>query len=387
MVGLAKLCDTPEPGLPIRFVRPHRHRPSLAAALCIALGLVLLAGCELPSTEELGEDLEFATAALAVTQRQAPPEVEREPLAPLSDWTPAEPQGRPAAPTPSPTSAASPGPAVPSTDAPEVSSETPGTDAADGVAPQEAAVDDPWMPEAMRCSRRGRRRFCDGPRRIRRAVGQAAARAQRWNLEGRAGYDRLVGHGGPEELLAIVPEDEGPGLLWPVPQGFMGRRFGYVREGSLASRLHRGVDIPAEVGAEVRSTNAGLVVYADNSISGYGNLVVVLHKDDSRSLYAHLSRSEVAAGDFVERGQTIGAVGRTGLTRAPHLHFEWHRRALPRNPFRHFVERPTREEELRLQRAASRRRQAAEERLAEARARAERNRARRARRDAQREAE
>lgn len=237
-----------------------------------------------------------------------------------------------------------------------------------------------WLPEARRCHRRGRY-FCDGPRHVPTPHGEAAARAARLRLGTRRTYDVVLSGAADPALLAEAgtPEDN---LLWPVPEGVEGRGFGYVRNGRLRERIHRGVDIPAAVGALVRSTNEGLVIYADNEVRGYGNLIVVLHGDDTRTLYAHLERAYVFAGQTVARGEVIGAVGRTGLTRAPHLHFEWRRRAVPRNPSRRFVDRPDGETERRLYRDQLQRREEGRARLAERREVRERRQARRAAREA-----
>ena len=56
---------------------------------------------------------------------------------------------------------------------------------------------------------------------------------------------------------------------------------------------------------------------------GYGNVVILQHKQDRKTIYAHLSRIEVRKGQRVEQGQTIGAVGATGTATGPHLHFEY----------------------------------------------------------------
>lgn len=239
-----------------------------------------------------------------------------------------------------------------------------------------APVIEEWLPNARRCHRRGRY-FCDGPRLVPSPHGEAAERATRLDLGTRRTYDRVLSGPADPSLLAEAgtPEDD---LLWPVPEGVRGRGFGYVRRGRLRERLHRGVDIPAAVGALIRSTNEGLVIYADNEVRGYGNLVVILHGDDTRTLYAHLERAYVFAGQTVARGEVVGAVGRTGLTRAPHLHFEWRRRAVPRNPSRRFVDRPDRETEQRLYRDQLRRREEGRARLAVQREARERRQARRA---------
>ena len=178
------------------------------------------------------------------------------------------------------------------------------------------------------------------------------------------------------DVLAEVPGDPSDDLLWPVPDGFMGRGFGHNRRRQLRHRLHRGVDIPAPVGSLVRAAQGGLVIHADNSVSGYGNLVVVLHPGDRRTVYAHLKRSAVFAGQVVERGQVLGEVGRTGLTYAPHLHFEYRVRARARNPRRRFVERPSFDEEKAMMADAARRRREGRARLAELREARERRRRR-----------
>ena len=233
-----------------------------------------------------------------------------------------------------------------------------------------------WAAPLRRCSRRGQRRFCDGARRVPLGRGDATERAKHHGLEGRDGWNAVMGGPAPTGLLSEAPLAKDSTLQWPVPEGFMGRGFGYTRAGRLRRTLHRGVDIPAAVGSRIVASQRGVVVYADNSVSGYGNMVVVLHSDDTRTLYAHLERSAVAAGEIVERGQTLGTVGRTGLSRAPHLHFELLRRARPRNPRRLFVGRPTYAQEQALMSHAAERRRAGREHLAELRAKRDQRRRR-----------
>lgn len=232
---------------------------------------------------------------------------------------------------------------------------------------------DAWLPEGPHCRRRG----CDGPRRVPVSSPEQAARAEALGLGTRRAYDVVLSGPATHELLDEVGGAPKRTLEWPVPAGVMGRGFGYVRRAALGGRLHRGVDIPATVGSAVVAANRGLVVYAGNRVRGYGNLIVLLHADDTRTLYAHLDRAYVVGGQVVERGERIGDVGRTGLTRAPHLHFEYRRRAVPRNPRSRFVHRPSHALEVQFARAQRVRRREGQARLAELRARAERNRERR----------
>ena len=86
-------------------------------------------------------------------------------------------------------------------------------------------------------------------------------------------------------------------------------------------RMHNGVDIRAVTGTPIRAAAAGTVVYAGPR-GGYGNTVVVDHGGSLATLYAHQSAVSVSPGSVVGRGQLIGAVGSTGFSTGPHLHFE-----------------------------------------------------------------
>ena len=86
----------------------------------------------------------------------------------------------------------------------------------------------------------------------------------------------------------------------------------------------------------ILAARGGLVVYADNGLTGFGNVVMLLHRDGFTTFYAHCRRVHVFAGERVERGEAIAEVGRTGFAPAPHLHFEWRQRGWPRDPVPHF---------------------------------------------------
>ena len=69
-------------------------------------------------------------------------------------------------------------------------------------------------------------------------------------------------------------------------------------------------------------------------MSGYGNLLVLLHADGTTTHYAHCRAIYAAPGQLVMRGQAVAEVGATGLPIIPHLHFEWRRRGRPLDPLR-----------------------------------------------------
>lgn len=85
---------------------------------------------------------------------------------------------------------------------------------------------------------------------------------------------------------------------------------------------HNGIDIAGAEGNAVFATDSGVVVYSGWSNSGYGNLVVIDHGTGWQSAYAHLSTFAVGCGQSVTQGEVIAAVGTTGNSSGPHLHFE-----------------------------------------------------------------
>ena len=85
---------------------------------------------------------------------------------------------------------------------------------------------------------------------------------------------------------------------------------------------HYGIDIAGKLGYPVYAVDSGVVVYAGWNNWGYGNVVVIDHGNGWQSLYAHLSRILVKCGQGVAQGDMIGAIGSTGRSTGPHLHFE-----------------------------------------------------------------
>lgn len=83
---------------------------------------------------------------------------------------------------------------------------------------------------------------------------------------------------------------------------------------------HSGMDIAAPSGTPIKATENGKILYTGNFFFS-GNVVYVDHGSGVISMYAHLSKINVNAGDFVRRGETIGLVGKTGRVTGPHLHW------------------------------------------------------------------
>ncbi|HEX5038132.1 MAG TPA: M23 family metallopeptidase [bacterium] len=141
------------------------------------------------------------------------------------------------------------------------------------------------------------------------------------------------GKNAPEEGTEAVAEaEEDSGVktergkfIWPL-EGDVSSLFG-MRHG----RKHDGVDISAKTGTPVYAAADGDVVFA-KKMRGYGNLVLLKHKDDFFTVYAHNSVNLVKLGTKVKKGQMVSRVGRTGRATGPHLHFEVREGPKARNP-------------------------------------------------------
>lgn len=122
-------------------------------------------------------------------------------------------------------------------------------------------------------------------------------------------------------------------LVAPLQVSRMTSGFGMRTHPVLAyQREHKGVDYAAPTGTPVRVVGDGVVEFAGVQ-SGYGNVIYVKHRNKKDStVYAHLSRIDVKVGDNVIQGETIGAVGMTGMATGPHLHFEYRINNDPQDP-------------------------------------------------------
>lgn len=149
---------------------------------------------------------------------------------------------------------------------------------------------------------------------------EAARFAKQLGLGTRQAASRLLGGvAEPAWLRALEAGSRRDGtLLWPVREGW------YVRGwGSGEGAYHLAVDIMGAEGSPVHAAADGLVGYAGDEVSGYGNLLLVLHRDGLVTVYAHNRQNLVSAGERVKRGQLIAELGNTGISRGPHVHFEF----------------------------------------------------------------
>lgn len=96
-------------------------------------------------------------------------------------------------------------------------------------------------------------------------------------------------------------------------------------------KMHSGIDFTAPTGTPIYSTGNG-TVEASGYDGGYGLRVVINHGYSYRTLYGHMSKTEVRAGQRLKRGDLIGYVGNSGTSTGPHLHYEVHKNGRPVNP-------------------------------------------------------
>lgn len=125
--------------------------------------------------------------------------------------------------------------------------------------------------------------------------------------------------------------------LWPV-KGWLTSGFGY-RYSPFGGgvRMHKGIDIAAPYGSEVRAPSDGVVVFAGRK-GGYGQAIILDHGYGIQTLFGHNSQIFVHEGDVIQRGQKISAVGSTGASTGPHLHYEIHVDGIPTDPMNYILE-------------------------------------------------
>lgn len=133
------------------------------------------------------------------------------------------------------------------------------------------------------------------------------------------------------EMLASIPAIRPLKNMYSISSGF-GRRYHPILK---TLRPHTGIDITAPRGTPVYATADGYVS-GETGGSGYGIVVIINHGYSYKSVYAHLSKKAVKAGQKVKRGQVIGYVGNTGLSLGPHLHYEIIKNGSYVNPVHYF---------------------------------------------------
>jgi murein DD-endopeptidase MepM/ murein hydrolase activator NlpD len=159
-------------------------------------------------------------------------------------------------------------------------------------------------------------------------------------------YDELIGKARNKEQMAICRP-----AIQPISNKELKRAasgYGWRNHPIYHVRkFHEGLDFSAPTGSDIYATGDGVVVRAEYS-GGSGKMVLVDHGFGYKTLYAHMSSISVVAGSEVKRGQVIGAVGNTGDSTGPHLHYEVHKNEQHVNPIDYFHNELSPEEYVRL---------------------------------------
>ncbi len=123
-----------------------------------------------------------------------------------------------------------------------------------------------------------------------------------------------------------LPPLQGTGIFMSPTRGTLTSRFG-MRWG----RMHNGIDIAARTGTPIKAADGGVVTYAGWK-GNYGLLVEIDHGGGWKTRYGHCSKIYVKVGDKVYKDKTIAAIGNTGNSTGPHVHFEVLKHGVPQNP-------------------------------------------------------
>ncbi|MBI2339785.1 MAG: M23 family metallopeptidase [Deltaproteobacteria bacterium] len=118
-----------------------------------------------------------------------------------------------------------------------------------------------------------------------------------------------------------------------ITSDFGGRRSPYGR----GYQMHYGLDIASPTGSPVRAPADGEVIFAE-AHAGYGRMILIDHGYGVTTLYGHASQLFVKEGDKIKRGDIIAAVGSTGSSTGPHLHYEVHVDGIPTDPLNYITE-------------------------------------------------
>ena len=115
-------------------------------------------------------------------------------------------------------------------------------------------------------------------------------------------------------------DDFRDGFVWPLKAFRLSARFGGQRIlDGVPKRPHYGADLAAPIGTPVTAPAPGLVSFAETGLHFEGSLIMIDHGQGLLSMYLHLSRVDVSAGQKVQRGEQIGLVGMEGRATGPHL--------------------------------------------------------------------
>lgn len=124
-----------------------------------------------------------------------------------------------------------------------------------------------------------------------------------------------------DEHQASATKKQKPFFDWPVWEARMTRGF-LPKVARKRKRPHKGIDLAAPRGSAILASHEGTVIYTGSGFKGYGKMIMIENSEGWATLYGHLDKIIVFEGKRVKQGEVIGALGNTGRSSGPHLHFE-----------------------------------------------------------------
>ena len=114
---------------------------------------------------------------------------------------------------------------------------------------------------------------------------------------------------------------------WPVDRARLTQKY---KNGN--GKRHWGVDLASKRGTPIYAAEHGRVIYRGSGFRGYGKMIIIEHNKEWATLYSHFSAFHVEEGQWVNKGDLVGAMGATGNASGVHLHFELRHKRRPIDP-------------------------------------------------------
>ena len=123
------------------------------------------------------------------------------------------------------------------------------------------------------------------------------------------------------------PQTGTPRFIWPINSAKLTQKYSPSHNPS-----HAGLDLANDRGTPIVASHSGYVVFSGRKYRGYGKMIILEYNKEWATLYAHLDKLYVNEKQYIEKGQVIGTMGRTGRVTGVHLHFELIQDKLPIDP-------------------------------------------------------
>ena len=135
------------------------------------------------------------------------------------------------------------------------------------------------------------------------------------------GQQLLIPFTGQRKEYQLASRGNTIAYIWPI-QGKITSEYGWrIHPVYQRREFHTGIDIAAPIGCPVYAAADGLVIFS-GYLGGYGNLIILKHRDNSRTYYGHNIELLVNKDEIIKKGKVIALSGSTGVSTGPHLHFE-----------------------------------------------------------------